>query len=305
MKFQIPSNKTGYYPEVISLLKNMECSNAGHSELGLNHPADVFYFSFLDVIDSAVRLLERLSSDALKRKGVHTYTPDNLDDYRVDIFNLIFFSANFIEACQSILKSVLHKNERFTKASRKFKDLTSSYRAHVSKIINEIKHKHRRVRPFSSSWDANLVVGYYIEGVLPGGTLGADPLIHDDFHGMRTGFSLNRNIPYHLINTYFVSSALSNVLVKYSELDSGEYNNFNSDEIIKCFDMLSDLPLLFFPDEIEMKVPSVKRNKVEGFSLELPSRRKIENRRPHIMNISLSQRIGLQARSFSLPYFRG
>lgn len=305
MKFQIPSKKTGYYPEVISLLKNMECSNAGHSELGLNHPADVFYFSFLDVIDSAERLLKRLSSDALKRKENHTYTPGNLDNYRVDIFNLIFFSANFIEACQSILKSVLHKDERFTKASREFKDLTSSYRSHVSKIINEIKHKHRRVRPFSSSWDANLVVGYYIEGVLPEGTLGADPLIHDDFHGMRTGFSLNRNIPYHLINIYFVSSALNSVLVKYSGLERGECNNFSSDEIENFFDMLSDLPLLFFPDEIEMKVPSVKRHKVEGFSLELPSGRKIENRRPHIMNISLSQRIGLQARSFSLPYFRG
>ncbi|RPA33624.1 hypothetical protein EGC79_20335 [Shewanella vesiculosa] len=305
MKFQIPSKKTGYYPEVISLLKNMECSNAGHSELGLNHPADVFYFSFLEVIDSAKRLLERLRSDALKRKESYAYTPDNLEDYRVDIFNLIFFSANFIEACQSILKSVLHKDERFTKASREFKDLTSSYRAHVSKIINEVKHKHRRVRPFSSSWDANLVVGYYIEGVLPGGTLGADPLIHDDFHGMKTGFSLNRNIPYHLINTYFVSSALSSVLVKYSGLNSSKCNNFSSDEIKKCFDMLSDLPLLFFPDEIEMKVPSIKRNKAEGFSLELPSGRKIENRRPHIMNISLSQRIGLQARSFSLPYFRG
>ncbi|WP_141440427.1 hypothetical protein [Vreelandella titanicae] len=305
MKFQIPNKKTGYYPEVISLLKNMECSNSGYSELGLNHPADIFYFSFLDVIDSAKRLLERLSSDALKRKENHAYTPKNLEDYRVDIFNLIFFSANFIEACQSILKSILHKNEKFTKASREFKDLTSSYRAHVSKIINEIKHKHRRVRPFSSSWDANLVIGYYIEGVLPGGTLGADPLIHDDFHGMRTGFSLNRNIPYHLINTYFVSRGLNGVLVKYSGLNSGECNNLDSNEIMKCFEMLSDLPLLFFPDEIEMKVPSVKRNKVEGFSLELPSSRKIENRRPHIMNISLSQRIGLQARSFSPPYFRG
>ncbi|UTW00789.1 hypothetical protein KDW99_06600 [Marinomonas rhizomae] len=132
-----------------------------------------------------------------------------------------------------------------------------------------------------------------------------DPLIHDDFHGMKTGFSLNRNIPYHLINTYFVSSALSSVLVKYSGLNSSECNNFSSDEIKKCFDMLSDLPLLFFPDEIEMKVPSIKRNKAEGFSLELPSGRKIGNRRPHIMNIALSKRIGLQARSFSLPYFRG
>lgn len=87
MKFQIPSKKTGYYSEVISLLKNMECSNAGHSEFGLNHPADVFYFSFLEVIDSAKRLLERLSSDALKRKESHAYTPDNLEDYRVDTCN--------------------------------------------------------------------------------------------------------------------------------------------------------------------------------------------------------------------------
>ncbi|EGQ8127573.1 hypothetical protein ACEUKD_08540 [Vibrio diabolicus] len=306
MKYELPFKETGYLPKVVETLSGLDEQKSGHEKLQLNHPLDVFYFTFTDVIKSVSRLTSRFEKDIKKRKNNSQFKPDDIEEYSVDIFNTIFYLSNFIEACQSIIKSVCHDEAKLkTKAARQFNESTKEYRSHISTIINEIKHKHRRVNTFSYAWDNNLIIGYYIEGVAGKGVLGPDPLIHKDFNGLKTGFSLNRYIPYYIINLYHVSSCLDHVLKKYGKLGGSGFEPRENREIVDCIEAVSRLPMLLFSDEFELKTPAVSAKSDERFLLEFPGKRKIENKKLHIADLSLGARIGMHSREITFPYFTG
>ncbi|RRS07066.1 hypothetical protein EAG18_19160 [Pseudoalteromonas sp. J010] len=306
MKYELPFERTGYLPKVVATLSGLDDKESGHENLCLNHPLDVFYFTFSDVIKCVSRLTRRYEKDITKRKNSSQYKPDDIEEYSVDIFNTIFYSSNFIEACQSIIKSVCHGNKKVqTKAVREFNVSTKDYRSHISKIINEIKHKHRRVNTFSYAWDSNLIIGYYIEGVVDKGVLGPDPLIHKNFNGLRTGFSLNRYIPYYLINLYHVASCLDSVMKKYGNVGDSEFTLRENRDIVDCIEMVSRLPMALFTDEFKLKVPAISAKAGERFLLELPGKRKIENKKLHIADVSLGARVGLHSKTMTFPYFAG
>lgn len=305
MKYELPTKSAGYFPEVLSLLSSIEDSCVFNEDRDLSHPADLFLLTFNDVIECAYRLSKRFNAEA-DRRQLHQKTEiSELDDIRIDIFNLIFYTSNFIEACQSIIKSLFPDSDNgntFTKAVREFNENTKDYRSHASKIINQIKHQHRRIRPFSYAWNNNLIIGYFIEGLVGINTIGPEPKIHSKFNDLNTGFSLNRDIPYHLVNVYFASACLASIVRKHAKINEVFPKVLDGEHLVRCFREVEKMKVIFLPDEIKMKMPFVQERKEGKFLLEFPSAKKPENLKPHIADISVTARLGIKNLSFAPPY---
>jgi hypothetical protein len=306
MKYELPTKSAGYFPEALSILSSIEDSCVFNESRDLSHPADIFLLTFNDVIECAYRLSKRYNEEVGRRQVLAQADISEIDDIRIDIFNLLFYASNFIEACQSIIKSLFPDDDKgkknFTKAVREFNENTKDYRAHASKIINEIKHQHRRIRPFSYAWDKHLIIGYFIEGLVGINTIGPEPKVHAKFNSLNTGFSINRDIPYHLVNIYFTAACLASTVRNYARVSSVSPRILDGEHVVRCFREVEKMKLLLLPDEIKKDVPSVIEHKEGKFALELPSKRKAENRHPHIANISVTARLGIRNLSFAPPY---
>lgn len=306
MKYELPTKLAGYYPEVLSILSSIEDSSLFHEDKNLSHPADIFLLAFNDVIECAHRLSKRVNAEVGRIKSFESVGSDALDDLRIDIFNLIFYTSNFIEACQSIIKSLFMeggKSKEFAKAVREFGENTKPYRDHTSKIINEIKHQHRRIRPFTYAGNNNLIIGYFVEGLVQPNTIGPEPKIHEKYNGVNTGISVNRDIPYHLVNIFFASACLASVIRKYAKINTIAPLNLPGEQVVSCLGDVAKIRLMLLPDEFYKQIPSVFEHKANHFTLELPSNRKPENMAPYVANISVTARIGIRNRSIAPPYF--
>lgn len=303
MKYELPHKDSGYYPQVISTLNGIADESIFNVEHGLMHPVDVFLTTFNDSIESALRLTKRINSIISSKAENLNFEIEEIDDIRVDIFNLLFFSANLIESCQSIIKSLFEKDSKIAgKAAREFNDLTREYRAHVSKIVNFIKHQHRRIRPITATWDNQIIVGYYVEGVVAKNVIGPDPNIHANAN---VAISLNRDIPYHVVNYYFVCSCLDTVVKKHMKPEKAPLKNPEKNKVFSLLQEVSKIPSNYFSDEIHkgFATVSVRTHPSTQVLLEYPGRKKAENRKPHIMNISVTSVIGIRSRTLKMPYF--
>ncbi|MGA3683485.1 hypothetical protein [Pseudomonas graminis] len=303
MQFDLPNKVSGYCPEVIQTLASLDDSDSRHSELGLHHPADIFLFALTDALESIERLSKRVV------RATNPSEPDDdqsLDNFRIDIFNVLFFCNNFLESCQSILKSLFAEDDgkKFTKATREFSDSIKSYKKHTSCIVNAMKHKHRRIRPFTFSGSGMVTVGYYIEGKVDDDILGPDPSFHEPFNNMNTGYSLNKDIPYHLFNLYKVSSCLDSVIRKFIKNKTEYKLKHTLDSAIRCLEVTSSLPLYLLPNEFNSNYATVIKKKTATFVLSYPSKQKPKNSFPYNASINTATSIGIKARSFSPPYLR-
>ena len=308
MRYIIPSGSTGYFPEVLSVLMSLDDEKLFFEDKNLSHPTDLFLLAFNDVIECITNITEKLHQSTKETK-ITAKPPTNIGEFKILTFNLLFYTANFIEACQSIIKSLFKdggNNKEFTKAVRDFKESIKSYHDHTSKIINLIKHQHRRVCPFSATWSNNLIVGYFIEGLVAPATIGPDPQIHKNYKGCLTGISLNYEINYHLANIYFCAYSLASIIKKYSPgktIGTEIKTNIDDSAIKKCFELVSSIDLLLLPNEFLLPSPFLLKNNDNKYTIEMPGSLKPKNRKPHILNISLTSRIGIRNRSIALPYF--
>lgn len=303
MKFELPHKDSGYYPQVITTLNGISDEMIFNIDYGLMHPVDVFLTTFNDSIESALRLTKRINSIISLKTEKLDFEIEEIDDIRVDIFNFLFFSANLIESCQSIIKSLFEKDSKIAgKAAREFNSLTRDYRAHVSKIVNFIKHQHRRIRPITATWENQIIIGYYVEGVVEKNVIGPDPDIHLNSN---VAISLNRDIPYHVVNYYFVCSCLDTVVRKHIKSEKTPLKNLNDNKSLSLLQEVSKIPSNYFPDEIPKgsATVTVRTHPHNQVLLEYPGRKKAKNRKSHIMNISVTSTIGIRSRTLKMPYF--
>ena len=284
------------FPEALSILTNIHDSCLFHEEHNLSHPGDLFLLTFNDVIECAHRLAKITNNEAKRYSAVQSEGLSNIDSIRIEIFNLLFYSSNFIESCQSIIKSLFKdgaKDKNFVRAIREFLDNTKSYREHTSKIVNLIKHQHRRVRPFTFSWDSHLIIGYFIEGLLAPTVLGPDPQVHKPFNNINT---------YHLVNVYYASACLASVVKKYAKITNDTTPKIPGDHIMECLSELSNITLLLLPDEFKKEIPVISKHKDGKFTLEMPSKKKPINEKPHSASVAVNAKMGIANRSFAPPY---
>ena len=67
-------------------------------------------------------------------------------------------------------------------------------------------------------------------------------------------------------------------------------------------DLVAEIPMLFFPDELSEEVPQVKKRLDGAFLLECPSSEKPDNRKTHVLNVNFRFDVSAHARSVELPY---
>jgi phage-related protein len=304
LKYTLPNKNTGYAPEVFALLNALPDEKLFYEEHDLMHPFDVFSSVFEEVIDSGVRL----THDVLEAQRLSEIGEDikHLDSQiRNGIFNFLFSSCNFLDGCQSIIKSLSSDSKKTSKANREFIKNIKSYNDYLRKLVNFIKHRHRVIRTVYGKWDTNIIVGYFVEGVVKKGSIGPDPEIHKNSN---CAISLNRDIPYHLINLYSVSASLKVVIENVCGMTKQKYDIYDTKEekLSDYINLVSTIPRKFFPDEMKMDWPEIKRKNGEGsvFELAIPSKRKPDNIKPHIINISLTSKVRSRSKSLVLPYFR-
>lgn len=307
MKYELPSKRSGYLPEVISFLETLDDQYVFSENHELSHPSDIFMLTFRDAIECISRLSKSVDDATQSIALDKNLTNERLSEIRHEIFDLLFYSANFVEGCLSIIKSLFPKGDkRFNKAVREFRNNVEEYVSHASTLINRVKHRHRRPRVFTFIFDKKIIIGYYLEGVVEKGVLGPDLELHKSYRGMLTGFSLNRAIPYHLCNLYYVSACLAHTVKEYGRFstnnDGVDVKSVESKWLCEALTKAANIPCLLLPDEFEKPLPVVILKNDSRYILELPGRKEILNRRLHDAQVNLETRVGVRDRGIALPY---
>ncbi|MCS6232793.1 hypothetical protein G3488_18315 [Shewanella baltica] len=304
MKYILPTEKSGFAPEVIPLLNALPDDGLFHEKYQLMHPCDVYSSVFEEAVESGLKLTRDVL--CMHEKKANGGSDNELDlSIKNGTFHFLFSMTNFLDGCQSIIKSLFEdtKSKDFTRANREFLSSIREYNDYVRKSVNYIKHRHRVVRTIYGSWEENLIIGYYIEGVVTKGMLGPDPDIHNESN---CAISLNRDIPYHLCNIFSVSAVLASLVRNRFKLKLSDIKSYkNQDErILKFIDSASKLPRTYFPDELKMNWPEINlKSENQLAKIIYPSSRKPDNMRLHDMKISLSSTVRSRSRSLKLPYF--
>lgn len=303
MKFEAPNKATGYLPVVFSLLKSLDDEHVYGHEHQLSHPADIFLLTFTDAIgciNVVAKSVNEVTEAAARGEKIKN---DRLAEIRHQVFDLLFYTGNFVEGCQSIIKSLFpREDKRLAKVARIFKENVEEYTSHVSQLINKVKHQHRRPRTFTFWHSDKIIVGYYLEGLVAKGVLGPDPDLHKSYQGVRTGFSLNRAIPYHLCNLYYVSACLASVIKSHGRAGVPSEVKINDELFRETLSEVAQIPCMLLPDEMEKPLPVVVCKNNGNYRLEFPGKKEIINRIPHIANVSLEARIGVRDRGLAPPY---
>jgi hypothetical protein len=305
VKYEVPNKATGYLPEVFSLLKSLDDEHVYGHEHQLSHPADIFILTFRDAIECINNLAKSVNEATETAARGEKLKDDCLAEIRRQVFDLLFYTGNFVEGCQSIIKSLFPRGDkRLTKAARVFRENVEEYTSHASQLINKVKHQHRRPRTFAFTYNNKIIVGYYLEGLVAKGVLGPDPELHKSYNSLGTGFSLNRAIPYHLCNLYYVSACLANVIKIHGRAGIPSEVNINDDYFRQAFSEAAQIPCILLPDEMGKPLPVVTRKDNENYLLEFPGKKEILNRKPHIANVHLEARIGVWDRGIAPPYMQ-
>lgn len=306
MEFNVPNKDTGYLPTVFSLLKSLDDEHVYGHEHMLSHPADIFILTFRDAIECINRLAKVVNETTESVKFGNKIKDDHLTEIRRQVFDLLFYTGNFVEGCQSIIKCLFKKGDKnLTKAARTFKENVEDYTKHASQLINKVKHQHRRPRTFTFTRDDNddIIIGYYLEGLVKKNTLGPDPELHKTYKNNLTGFSLNRAIPYHLYNLYYVSACLEKIIKTHGRLGTISNIEINDNYFRETFLEVEKIPCMLLPDEMKKKLPVVTRKNDENYLLQFPGKKKIINKENHVATIRLEARVGIRDRIIALPYF--
>jgi len=303
MKFETPNKDTGYWPLVLAYLKALDEEHVYGHEHQLSHPADIFLITFRDAIDcinTLAKSVNRLAKTFEQGGGIND---DSLVAIRHQVFELLFYTGNFVEGCQSIIKSLFPRGDKqLVKVAREFKGNVENYTSHASQLINKVKHQHRRPRIFTFKNGNEIVVGYYLEGLVSRGILGPDPELHKSYNGVRTGFSLNRAIPYHLCNLYYVSACLNSVIKTHGFSGTPPAVSIEDEFIRETLSEVERIPCMLLPDEFEKPLPVIAGKSNGNFKIEFPGRKNVINKSHHIADVSLEARIGIYDRGLAPPY---
>ena len=282
------------YPEVFNYLKSIPDEFVFSSNYGERHPFSIYSLSIQRLLEGLNEILDeidKISIELFKKKENYDYSIlKNLPKLQQE---LLYSLQSHIDDCYLIFK-VLHPSDVSKEYSyvetwlektkhptyTHFRTNIKAYKDSLSPIINKIKHNGGRLRPiimYSTKNDIlvqdkksrlkypvkNLFIpGYFLEGVLPDGTIGPDHKIHD---GGNTAISLNYDLRFHFANFYRIGRYLKRSIIKAIHLTHGielpypkAYETNNSYENIEQIaQRISKLPKLFFRNEFSKKTPDI------------------------------------------------
>lgn len=254
---QIPSLSDAW-PRAVRALESARDVETYHARLRLRHPLAIYNISLSQVVgrfSSALTELEKLrhitgfGGERDAKEEAFLAALDSLLDALVEHF----------DDCNNVLRCFFQNeaDPRYKKSYSQFKAATRSYRDHVAKIVNRIKHSQGRLRSVLFSWPGGDSVGYFVEGVNTEGVVGPDEDIHP---GGSTAFSVARDFRLHLCGIYFVSTHLAQAIYEASGVrpDGKHVSAQGVDALATVIRGVSCVPPVFFPDEMKKAIPSVK-----------------------------------------------
>ncbi|EKN3571324.1 hypothetical protein FG426_001106 [Yersinia enterocolitica] len=296
MRYELPSKKGSYTPELYAYLCSINTEYLHNTEHGLMHPADVFTTVFDEVVASGQRLvtaIHEMEKNSEKRRDKHVNSL---------ISGFLYSISNFIDGCKSIMKCLFKKNDEknYKKIISEFMSQCRSYIDYVNTKVNFIKHRHRSISTILCEWEGNFIIGYYINGPVSEDVNGPDPEIHKD---VNCAISMNWDIPYHIVNIYWLSASLKAILENNRSSTIDFDKKYDEKEVINFLADISLINRFLLPDEFNKKQASVKK-KDARFILEYPSKVKALNNHLHKLNISMTAKIGIGAKGFVTPYLR-
>lgn len=178
-------------PKAARTLQNWEGISVYHEEYGVRHPLSAYNVSIASIAQRANELLNLLDDLAMYRE--HSVSRNNWEGKLLEAMDHLLDALNeHMEDCVGVLRSFFPKSDKqsFSVAHKRLGNKTKSYRNHICKVDNFIKHNQGRLRFVMMSNQVGLIPGYFVEGPIPGGGLGPSPTIHGSTH---TAFSFNRD----------------------------------------------------------------------------------------------------------------
>ena len=171
---------------------------------------------------------------------------------------LLYALAEHLDDCENVLRCFLGPGKKKDdETMRAYKKAVDGYRERVDKCVNQVKHNQGRLRSiaFVSAKAAHL--GYFVEGADKEGRIGPVHRIH---RGGNTAFSFSRDLRYHLWGVYMVSEHLAEAIesVTKDKESAPIALKFDVDRIVRIAESVSQLPMVFFPQEVSQPVPTVR-----------------------------------------------
>lgn len=309
MRYEVTTKNGSLRPKAASILANLGDAPLYNEERGLRHPLGIYNFTLEEVITKINTLLDAI--ETAKTNSAHGFRDGKTwDEELLDSADHMLDSImQHLDSFKSIICCFYPESDskKLQKTLRSLTEDIREYRDHVAQIVNLIKHNQRKLSAIMFYGPGILELGYYVEGVLPGGAIGPDPKIHTNSN---VAISFNRDIPFHLCNIYYCSAALSTTIHKIcgatpaiSQEDSKYQENLE-----KLLKRASELPMVYFPDEISKPTPMVRakqKNNSEHLDalLEMPSRKTKAKAVTQPCRIKVSFKGDGVSRSFKMPYF--
>lgn len=276
-----------------------------NSNYKLRHPFAIYNISMNAVLANFKNLLRALESYR------NDQSARELSDKEINR-NLIISTDQYLDSimehcddCLSIIKSFFPSEEdkKYKKACRNFNQSIRTFRDHIAKQVNHIKHSQARIRLIVFYNETVSVPGYYIEGIHTNGTVGPHPDIHP---GGNSAFSYYREIRYALCGLLFISDLLADTLNKFlpenvAPVEKFEVNS-DKDTLAEVFKDIAIMPFVFFPDEYNKAIPSIRLTDNQRI-IRYPSQIAKPQKLPANMKITTEFQGDGVSKSFKMPYF--
>ena len=291
-------------PHAYTVLENIGDVPIYHENYRVRHPLAAYNISLDSVASRILRVLDTLdeaqktrSFDSPKEQGWEVPLLEATD-------HMLDALMEHMEDCSGIIRSFFSDttNSKFKKSLKNYNKSVAPYRDYIGKIVNYMKHNQGRLRSISFSWPQGSSLGYFVEGPLNDGGVGPVAGIHEN---EATAFSFYRNIPFHICNIYAVSRRLA---VALNEVDSRlkpqkvKKNSETQSKLSMALQRASNLPKVYFEDEIKMGVPLIKFTG-NSIKIDCPSQKVKTTPIPSGANVSVSYRGDGATRTYKIPYY--
>lgn len=278
-----------------------------HLEYKLRHPFGIYNVSLGNIFAAFENLLLALAyaseQDIQSNKSASKWSEDLLSSLEKLLYSLM----EHMDDCENIIKCFFPVGTKLNQESsvRDYQSSVNSYRTHIGKVVNHLKHNQGRLRSFGMIIDNVPHLGYFVEGLSEDGSLGPAPHIHS---GSSTAFSYARDIRFHMYHLYYVSAKLSDTISAISIPDKDKIIHQigdNSTSLEKILYKITQLPMVVFPDEIKKDFPLISIENMQEVKKFIATMKKhpygISTALPRTLFLTIFKGDGV-SRSFRMPY---
>lgn len=256
------SNPKGVIPQATHLLEAIDPAYIFETGTVQRHPAAIYKMSASKIgqaLDRLIHVLDEIPQIHIQANS--QFESNWRDDFLSGLKIFLYSMMEHFDDCRNILNCFTSPEEGSKKRKKRFKNFEScvaSYRDHIGKVVNFLKHNQCHLRAFTIANSQEFNLGYYVEGVHPDGAIGPEPTIHKFGD---TAFSIARDLPMHILFLYRISEALASSIMSITGISEYYYSDKDDkeNELWKSrIEYISKLPKRYYKDEISRPSPIIE-----------------------------------------------